>query len=161
LLKESTPKRGDLTSNQETPQDSALYSTLLAAEAKQRQRLLEEYLQTLVARILRSAPSRIAFDKPLGTLGLDSLMGVELRNKLETNLRLKLSATLVWNYPTIQQLASYLADKLGAPLESNSTNGEKTSLEDEKPEPGKIGKLLADIDSLSDEEVMQSLLHRK
>jgi hypothetical protein len=70
-------------------------------------------------------------------------------------------ATLVWNYPTIQQLASFLADKLGAPPESNSTNVETTSSKEEKPEQSKIGKLLADIDGLSDEEVLQSLLNGK
>jgi hypothetical protein len=43
-------------------------------------------------------------------------MVVELRNRLEARLGLTLSATLVWKYPTIAVLASYLADRLGTPL---------------------------------------------
>ena len=39
-------------------------------------------------------------------------MALELRNRLERHLRLKLSATLVWNYPTISALAAHLENRL-------------------------------------------------
>ncbi len=56
--------------------------------------------------------SKIGADQALGTLGLELLMAIELRNRLEADLKLKLSATLIWNYPTINQLTTYLAGKL-------------------------------------------------
>jgi hypothetical protein len=41
-------------------------------------------------------------------------MALELRNRLERALRLKLSATLVWNYPTVSALAGHLGSQLAA-----------------------------------------------
>jgi len=49
----------------------------------------------------------------LPALGLDSLMALELRNRLELNLGVILSATLIWGYPTIAALAPFLLDKMG------------------------------------------------
>jgi hypothetical protein len=73
---------------------------------------------------------------------------------------LKLPATLVWNYPTVQQLATFLASKLTVASQAISTNVEKPVV-DSKPESGKLGELVADIADLSDDEVMQSLLKGK
>jgi len=58
---------------------------------------------------------------PLGSLGLDSLMGLEIRNRLEASLGLTISATLIWTYPTIAALTAHLAEKLGLALEEQST----------------------------------------
>jgi hypothetical protein len=43
-------------------------------------------------------------------------MALELRNRLERDLNLTLSATLIWNYPTIVDLTSYLAGEMASPL---------------------------------------------
>lgn len=50
----------------------------------------------------------------LEALGLDSLMAVELRNTLGRRLGLTLSATLLFDYPSLSSLADHLAyDQLG------------------------------------------------
>jgi NADPH:quinone reductase-like Zn-dependent oxidoreductase/acyl carrier protein len=66
------------------------------------------WLRKQVATVLRLEVERVPLDKPLRSLGLDSLMALEFRNRMERTLRQKLSATLVWNYPTIIALAAYL-----------------------------------------------------
>jgi acyl transferase domain-containing protein/NADPH:quinone reductase-like Zn-dependent oxidoreductase/NAD(P)-dependent dehydrogenase (short-subunit alcohol dehydrogenase family)/acyl carrier protein len=72
------------------------------------------WLRAQVAAVLRLDVERVPDSKPLRSLGLDSLMALELRNRLERALKLKLSATLVWNYPTISALAGHLVGRLAA-----------------------------------------------
>jgi acyl carrier protein len=65
-----------------------------------------------LAAVLRLRPEQLPASKPFRSLGLDSLMGLELRNRLERALELKLSASVIWNYPTLDQLCAYLAEQL-------------------------------------------------
>jgi len=73
---------------------------------------LVNWLQEQVAAVLRCGIDRVIPDKALKSLGLDSLMALELRNRLERGLHLKLSATLAWNYPTVVALAAHLETKI-------------------------------------------------
>jgi phthiocerol/phenolphthiocerol synthesis type-I polyketide synthase C len=68
--------------------------------------------------VLRSADP-IDHDAALASLGLDSLMGLELRNRLESRLTITLPVALVWAYPTISELAVAMCERLGY-TESNS-----------------------------------------
>jgi acyl transferase domain-containing protein/NAD(P)-dependent dehydrogenase (short-subunit alcohol dehydrogenase family)/acyl carrier protein len=74
--------------------------------------MLEELVRNELSHVLRIAPGLIGRATPLVELGLDSLMGLELRNKLESRLGVALSATLVWRYPTVQGMAGFLREKL-------------------------------------------------
>ncbi len=47
-------------------------------------------------------------------LGIDSLGAIELSNRLQTSLNNSLPSTLTFDYPTVSQLANYLAEKLFA-----------------------------------------------
>lgn len=58
-----------------------------------------------VSTILGSTVDAI---QPLTAAGLDSLGAVELRNSLEGELRITLPATLLFDYPTVHDLAAYL-----------------------------------------------------
>jgi acyl transferase domain-containing protein/short-subunit dehydrogenase/acyl carrier protein len=66
-------------------------------------------------------------DLPLQELGLDSLMALELRNILAQAMGRPLSATLLFDYPTIRGLAGYLLSLLAMPQDSNQGGGEHTS----------------------------------
>ncbi|WP_224242630.1 type I polyketide synthase [Hyalangium gracile] len=58
-----------------------------------------------VARVLRIPEEQLDARQPLGALGLSSLMGLELRNRLQRLAGVPLPATLLWNHPTIAALA--------------------------------------------------------
>jgi acyl carrier protein len=93
--------------------DQALLGRLSEASAAARVELLRGLVRGQVAEVLRLSAARIGPETPLKTLGIDSLMGLELRNRLEAALGLTLSATLVWSHPNVSALADFLAGKLG------------------------------------------------
>ncbi len=77
-----------------------------------RRELAEIKVRELAGRVLRLDPSTIDRDTPFKALGLDSLMGLELRNRLESAFGLRLSPTLLWTYGNPRALASVLCDRV-------------------------------------------------
>ncbi|WPB81056.1 SDR family NAD(P)-dependent oxidoreductase [Archangium violaceum] len=92
---------------------SALLLELRRANASERTGKMEAYLRERLAQVLRIDPSRVGRHEPFRALGLDSLMSLELRNRIEATLELKLSVTLLWVHSTLAALAVYLLDQLG------------------------------------------------
>ncbi len=74
-----------------------------------RRKHLEAGVREAAARVLKLNAARIDARKPLGSMGLSSLLAMELRNRLELLVGRPLSATLVWNYPTIEGLVGFLS----------------------------------------------------
>ena len=97
-----------------------LLAQLAATPAAGREDLLVSFLQREVQAVLR-LPSAPAAAVGFFDLGMDSLMAVELRNRLNRAFSDSYVApnTLVFDFPTISDLARHLADVLGgAELES-------------------------------------------
>lgn len=67
--------------------------------------LLKEQLKTLLRL---KADTVIDEQESFKNMGIDSLMSVELRNKLSKALGIKLSSTLLFNYTTVSLLAEHL-----------------------------------------------------
>ena len=56
--------------------------------------------------------AELELDRPFADLGLDSVMAMAVRREAEQLVGMELSATMLWNHPTIALLAEYLAKKL-------------------------------------------------
>jgi myxalamid-type polyketide synthase MxaE and MxaD len=80
-----------------------------SSDPAERRRALDRAVRDVVGRVLKLTPAKIDARKPLGTMGLTSLMALELRNRLEPLHGKPLSATLAWNYPTVDALVAFLA----------------------------------------------------
>jgi len=97
--------------------DSALLARLRAAAPAARPGLIAEQLRGQVAHVLRIPENKVELDTPLTSLGLDSLMGLELRNRVETLFGIQVPATLLWTYPTLLALSGQLAQSIAGPAE--------------------------------------------
>jgi acyl carrier protein/NADP-dependent 3-hydroxy acid dehydrogenase YdfG len=92
-----------------TTNGAKLKERLAALGQAERRQLVGDVVKAAVAKVLKIPPSRIDPRKAMGTMGLSSLLAMELRNHLEAELERPLSATLAWNYPTVEALVAYLA----------------------------------------------------
>ncbi|MCA1615511.1 MAG: beta-ketoacyl reductase, partial [Acidobacteria bacterium] len=59
---------------------------VLAAAPQERQALLQTYLREQLGRVLGVSPAKLDVRQPLNRLGLDSLMAVELKNRIEIDI---------------------------------------------------------------------------
>jgi len=73
---------------------------------------LEAVVRHQLARVLQCPPDAIAAHAPFTTLGLESLTGLELRNRIEAETGLRLPATLIWTRGNLAALARDLLDRL-------------------------------------------------
>jgi phthiocerol/phenolphthiocerol synthesis type-I polyketide synthase C len=96
-----------------------------------------------IRAVLRSAQP-LDHDQAMESLGLDSLMALELRNRLEDSVGITLPVALVWAYPTISGLAGALCERMGY---ESGANGQQTTVTPD-PEPAlsdEVMDLLADL----------------
>ncbi|WDZ93832.1 type I polyketide synthase [Nocardiopsis sp. HUAS JQ3] len=83
-----------------------------ALSGPERERALLTEVRTHTAVVLGHGPdtrtSRVGADRPFTDLGLDSLTGVELRNRLSASTGVRIPATAVFDHPTPRALAAFL-----------------------------------------------------
>ena len=140
------------------------------ADAAQRGALMQRRVARHVADVLKYHDLQIDTHRPLGEYGLNSIMGLELRHNLERELSLRLSATIIWNYPSVAALATYLQTRVDAKAAAAAEPSEratgKCDIDDKQffGETSAITAKVADEDTrlrqleqLSDEAVLHAL----
>jgi myxalamid-type polyketide synthase MxaE and MxaD len=79
---------------------------------------LLERIRAEVARVLGLGDAReVDVARQLFEMGLDSLMAVELRGRLEKRSRVRLPATLTFDFPSVTALAAFLGRQLSTEME--------------------------------------------
>ena len=150
------PRTYGSTGKQPVPR---LLEDLSAASAGKRRELLQTFITTQTVGLM-GADQGTMLDprKPLSEQGLDSLMAVELRNLLKSSLGLKraLPVTLVFDYPTVEELTVFI-DTL---LETGKDAGPPEAAPGKKQALSGSHNALDDIEKLSDEEIDRLLAQR-
>ncbi len=131
-----------------------LRADLAAAAPAKRHGLLRDHVADRTRRILGlDAGQTVDALRPLKELGVDSLMAVEIRNVLKSDLALEggLPATLVFDYPTVDGIAHYLArEVLGLEALPPTVAAEGSA----------VPTVLSRVEDLSDDEVDRLLGER-
>ncbi|WP_050506488.1 SDR family NAD(P)-dependent oxidoreductase [Streptomyces rimosus] len=92
---------------------ATLTQRLREARPEERLRIMTDLVRTEAAAVLGHASAKaIDTRREFNELGFDSLTSVELRNRLSTATGLRLSATLVFDYPNPAALAGHLVPQL-------------------------------------------------
>jgi acyl carrier protein len=69
-------------------------------------------LRAILAHELGMPETAVDFDMPFPELGLDSMMAMNLLRDAKQLAQIDLSATMLWNHPTISSFAAYVAELL-------------------------------------------------
>jgi malonyl CoA-acyl carrier protein transacylase len=165
---------------EKTEPSSALRRELLQhlkeASKPERQELIIAYIQAEVAKVLGLDSSRIDVQQPLNNMGLDSLMAVELRNRIETDLGVHVPMVKFMEGLSVFSLAVQVGEQLTeAPaISSGPSAAVAQPIQEERPvdqidlskgiHPEYAEQILAKLDKLDDKKVdklLKTLLSEK
>jgi acyl transferase domain-containing protein/acyl carrier protein len=156
LAGEEAHKEADFPRQADRPGEKTGLTTaaLLAAEPEERHELLQSYLSAQVARVLALSVAKLDLQQPLSNLGLDSLMAVELRNRVAIDLGIKVPVVKFLQGFSVDEAVTQVLDQLAAEGSSPSAplapalTQQKDAIDKRNAE-----QLLANLDQLSDENV--------
>ena len=132
-------QEGADVSSEDNP-DRALVVRLMTLSKSERERGVLQLVRAQTAGVMGlGTPDAIDAQLAFKELGFDSLMAVELRNKLRAATGLEFPSTVIFDYPTLTALSSYIASHLGG-------EGQHS---DSSPE-AELGRLAQTLVSLSD-----------
>jgi myxalamid-type polyketide synthase MxaE and MxaD len=132
---------------------------LLAAEPAERRQLVQTYLTEIVARVLGLPTSKVDVQQPLSNLGLDSLMAVELKNRIAVDLGVNVPMVTFLSEPSVEQATERLlvlltSEDFRSLMPITSAIMPSAS---ETESGGNAEHLLDNLDTFSDEEVTSIL----
>jgi polyketide synthase 12/myxalamid-type polyketide synthase MxaB len=128
------------------PQVPALVAALQMAPAERRKAVVLQHVRRDVLAVLGLAGSqRLDDEQGLRDAGLDSLMALELKNRLQTSTGQALPSTIAFDYPTTAALAAFVSEVLDAAAAAPAVAATAGASDHAVPPP-------ADLDALSDEE---------
>lgn len=71
---------------------------------------IRRWLIANIASVVNMDPAQIDVKQTFDNYGMDSLQAVSLSGDLENWLNREISPTVVWDYPTVEQLARHLSE---------------------------------------------------
>jgi NADPH:quinone reductase-like Zn-dependent oxidoreductase/acyl carrier protein len=93
---------------------------LIASQPAERHEILVQFLKEQVAKVLGMSASKVDADQPLNGMGLDSLMMVELKNRIEKETSISFPAVELMVGPSVRELSRVLLNHVSASLGSSA-----------------------------------------
>ncbi|MBD2091227.1 type I polyketide synthase [Microcoleus sp. FACHB-1515] len=147
------PFLAELLTTAPTAVPSEIRHQLDSATPIDRRRLLMAHVRSQIAKVLGlSSADAIDPQQGFSDLGMDSLMSVELRSRLQTSLECIVPTSLAFDYPTVEAMVDYLLEELFPVVEAPA---EPIAPESIAPE-----SIAPDLEALSDSEAEALLLSK-
>jgi phthiocerol/phenolphthiocerol synthesis type-I polyketide synthase C len=122
----------------------------------QRRQTLTDKLQAEAARVLRLPPADLDVTRPLNQFGLDSLMALELKNRMQSQWGITVPLVSVLSGPSVTGLVSILetlVDAAEEPSDSVPANASDDGFTRNVMDSKSAHQLLDRLPQLSDDEV--------
>jgi acyl carrier protein len=132
-----------------------LAARLQAANPEARPRLIEDFIASQVAGVFGITPDKIDRETPLTHLGLDSLMAIELKNRIEKDAGITLPITEIMHGPNLSQLALVVLKHIGL-VEGEEPVEPVDEISADRPEVEEVEQttqILGKIDDLSERQI--------
>ncbi len=120
-----------------------------SAAPEELEAIIGQALRDVVGSVLRVKPDTLRDDQPLTELGLDSLMGVEIENSIESAIGVTLPPASLIRARTIAQIVALIAEHVGVKGVSGVPVPTRASME--APEEASTDDV--NLEALSDEEI--------
>jgi acyl carrier protein len=151
----STPEGLEASSGQHAPSAQNEFALQLQqTDPLHRQEIVLVNVQQQVAIVLRLDPSQpVDLDTELTRLGIDSLMAVELKNRIELNLGANLPVAQILNGPSITELAGLVSEILEKTELDGKTSVVASPTQAQPLVEENAAAVLQNLDQLSDGDV--------
>ncbi len=135
--------------------DGSLLQQLEEAQTSERQPMLVTHLHQLVARVLQLDATQFTEQETLTSLGLDSMMAIEVKHRIEASLKIDVSVLELLQEVTLTQLATRLLAVLQFGEGSDAVEAPSlASIQDliDQADSGELERLLAEIEQALEDE---------
>jgi hypothetical protein len=121
---------------------------------------IESAIHKAVCQALQLDPSMLPMDVRLTAVGLDSIVGLELKNRLESSIDVVVQTPHLLGGPTIHDLALQFLNQMVSATATDALqeNFAREPQGESQAESAQAEQLLGDLDQLSDEAVSALLL---
>lgn len=116
--------------SQASGQQQEILASVLATSGVEQEMIIQTYLRNQLARILGFEPDHLDLTQSILSLGLDSLMAVELKNRIERDLRVVTPMVRLLQGPTTGELTSFVMSQLNDVVLDSSDEVEQTNWEE-------------------------------
>ncbi|MEA5550940.1 SDR family NAD(P)-dependent oxidoreductase [Anabaena cylindrica UHCC 0172] len=135
--------------NVESKQQNQIRQQLETASVDRRMSLFTEYLNNEIKNVLGLPGSHtLKLQMGLFDMGMDSLMAIELRNRLQKQLETNLPSTLLFDYPTVETLTKYIAEKVMGWTATPNIEDKKQPIINQQPQ-----QEITDLEQFSEQEI--------
>ncbi|PAM93752.1 hypothetical protein B4N84_15870 [Flavobacterium sp. IR1] len=102
---------GETIENQASTVKESLVKQLIASGSIMgAQHMIETQLQQILSVVLKTSSNKINIDTPFSSLGVDSMMAVQIRSYIEKLLGISITVSTLWKYPKVRLLADYILE---------------------------------------------------